>query len=69
MTIPEAPFNTIFGFPASRFFQRGAIRPRIEAFRNYLKYIYSIDKHVHLIEMSIDKFNSKWLLTIGVEMF
>lgn len=36
-------------------------RPRIEMFKNALKYIYNIHKHVHLMEMSIDKFYQKWL--------
>ena len=37
-------------------------RPRIEQFKTELRYIYSIDKYVHSIEMSKDKFNRKWLL-------
>jgi len=37
-------------------------RPRIEQFKIELKYLYSIDKYVHSIEMSQDKFNRKWML-------
>lgn len=41
-------------------------KPRIEQFRNELRYIYNIDKHVHLLEMSLEKFNRKWMLYLGL---
>ena len=31
-----------------------------EAFINYLKHIYEVDKHVHLMEMTYEKFVKKW---------
>ena len=37
-------------------------RPRIEHFKNELKYVYSIDKYVHSIEMAQDSFDRKWML-------
>ena len=39
------------------------IRPNIRFFiDNDLKQMYKIDKHVHYLEMNIDKFYKKWLL-------
>ena len=36
-------------------------RPRIEMFKTDLQFLYNVDKHVHTIEMSMDKFYRKWL--------
>ena len=32
----------------------------LEAFINNLKNIYEVDKHVHLMEMTFEKFIKKW---------
>ena len=37
------------------------LKPTPEAFINNLKQIYKVDKHVHLMEMTYDKFMMKWI--------
>ena len=36
------------------------LKPTLEAFINNLKHIYEVDKHVHLMEMTYEKFVKKW---------
>ena len=36
------------------------LRPTLEAFINNLWHIYEVDKHVHLMEMTYEKFVKKW---------
>ena len=36
------------------------LKPTLEAFINNLKHIYEVDKHVHLTEMTYEKFVKKW---------
>ena len=36
------------------------LKPTLEAFINNLKNIYEVDKHVHLMEMTYEKFVKKW---------
>ena len=36
------------------------LRLTLEAFINKLKHIYKVDKHVHLMEMTYEKFVNKW---------
>ena len=38
------------------------LKPTLETFINNLKYIYEVDKHVHLMEMTYEKFIKKWTL-------
>ena len=38
------------------------VKPTLEAFINNLKHIYEVDKHVHLMEMTYEKFVKKWTL-------
>ena len=35
------------------------LKPTLEAFIHNLKHIYEVDKHVHLIEMTYEKFVKK----------
>ena len=35
-------------------------KPTLEAFINNLKHIHEVDKHVHLMEMTYEKFIKKW---------
>ena len=35
------------------------LKPTVEAFINNLKHIYEVDKHVHLMEMTYEKFVKK----------
>ena len=37
------------------------LKPTPEAFINNLKQIYKVDKHVHLMEMTFNKFMMKWI--------
>ena len=36
--------------------------PRMDVFKKDLNYVYNIDKHVHIIEMTLEKFHKKWQL-------
>ena len=36
------------------------LKPTLEAFINNLKHIYEVDEHVHLMEMTYEKFVKKW---------
>ena len=36
------------------------LKPTFDAFINSLKHIYVVDKHVHFIEMTYEKFVKKW---------
>ena len=36
------------------------LKPTLEAFINNLKHIYEVDRHVHLTEMTYEKFIKKW---------
>ena len=36
------------------------LKPTLEAFINNLKHIYEVNKHVHLMEMTYEKFAKKW---------
>ena len=38
------------------------LKPPLEAFKNNLKYLFEVDKHVHLMEMTYEKFVEKWTL-------
>ena len=36
------------------------LKPTLETFVNNLKHIHEVDKHVHLMEMTYEKFVKKW---------
>ena len=36
------------------------LKPTLEAVINYFKHVYEVDKHVHLVEMTYERFITKW---------